>query len=182
MINFKNILVTTDFSENAAAAIPAALELARQFGGTIHLLHVFEDDLWHLSTMSDQASATDMMAWLDQVGEARKARLRAMAWDLALSRHVHVEPVMLRGDAAQRIVQHAADSHAGCIVIATHGRTGLSRLVLGSVADKVVRLSPCPVLTIQPSAIVANQTESHPTAEAASAKGKIASNEEVCHV
>jgi nucleotide-binding universal stress UspA family protein len=148
MIAFKKILLTTDLSPSAASVTPYAVELARKFDGTVHLVNVFEDTVYYASAMAD--APLEFAAWIAESHAIRERELAGLAVELAATHGVKVEPVLLRGHAAAGIVKHAQDIQADCIVIATHGRTGFSHLLFGSVAEKVVRLSACPVLTVRP--------------------------------
>jgi nucleotide-binding universal stress UspA family protein len=143
----KNILVPTDLSHGAEEALDFACELARSFGAKVHLLNVIgiptlgvpELGVALTSTMIDSIVRDNQDA-LDQIADARRR-----AGD-------ELGEVMLRtGDARDVINQVATELHADLIVMGTHGRRGVSRALLGSVAETVVRSAPCPVLTIRPS-------------------------------
>jgi universal stress protein A len=151
-MEFKNILLTTDLSDNSAAATPYAVELARQFGGRIHLVHVFEDVTLLATTSEDAfaAATASQTGWMTLARQQRELALRSLAETMATSEKLEVTPVFRQGPAATEIVDAAKKSGADCIIIATHGRTGLSHLLFGSVAERVVRLSECPVLTVRP--------------------------------
>jgi nucleotide-binding universal stress UspA family protein len=147
MIQFKNILLTTDFSPHSEAAIPYAGELAREFQGRIRLLHVFDDAPTAAGISPDVFVPYD---WITSAHKERRARLMLLAERIRLDERVDVEPVMREGLARQGILDEARDSHADCIVIATHGHTGIPHFLFGSVAEQIVRLSSCPVMTIRP--------------------------------
>jgi len=154
MVTFKNIILSTDLSENAQAAAPFAVELARASGGTIHLLHVVEDVFYYSSMGIEGVMAQDPALLLAEISETRTAQLREAAASLPVTEHVRVIPVLKQGQAANEIVKYAREIKADCIVIATHGRTGFSHFIFGSVAEKVVRHSCCPVLSVRPQKIV----------------------------
>ena len=147
MPQLKTILLTTDFSENAQASVPYAVELARKFGGSIRLVYVFEESNLAVGMPGEGAIVYD---WINAARIERKVRLIALAEEFAKAERLDVAPIFLEGTAATEILNAAKTNQADCIVIATHGRTGLSHFVSGSVAERVVRLSPCPVLTIRP--------------------------------
>lgn len=155
MAEFKSILLTTDLSENADAAAPYAVELAQRFGGTIHLVHVFEDAAFYAAAAATEGMMVDPSDWINASLRDREQKLKALAERLSASGKVPVKPSLHQGHAAMAIVEAAKDLKADCVVIATHGRTGLSHLVFGSVAERVVRLCPCPVLSIRPQALKA---------------------------
>ena len=140
----KVILAPTDLSENAEEAVDYACELARILGAKVHLLHVIavpvvgipELGMALTSTMID-TMVKDNQAALDQLA-ARKAA------------QADIAPTILRtGDARDVINQTAKEIGADLIVVGTHGRRGVTRVLLGSVAETVVRTAPCPVLTVR---------------------------------
>ena len=144
----KNILVPTDLSETAEEALDYACELARTFGATVHLLHVIgipalgvpELGVALTSTVIDSMVRENQQA-LDELA-ARKSGQATFG------------QVLLRtGDARDLINQTVKDLHADLIVMATHGRRGVSRALLGSIAEAVVRTAPCPVLTVRPHVV-----------------------------
>lgn len=137
---FRVILSPVDFDENSLAALNLARQMAMDHSAIIHVLHVVPSVL-----APDEASA----AYTSREHEI-EARLQQIARErlTGLQHQIHA-PV---GDTAKIIVQMAQDLHADLVVIATHGRTGLQHLFLGSVAERVVRESPCPVLTMRPAA------------------------------
>ena len=151
MVSFKKIVVTTDLSENADAALPYALELARKWGGELRLVHVLEDVVYY----ANPAAAEGMVPveWMVANRKDREAQLRQRAENLAKKENVTVKDVLLQGHAANAIVDYVKTEKADCVVIATHGRTGLTHFLFGSVAERVLRLSPAPVLSVRPAAM-----------------------------
>lgn len=138
-----NILVPTDLSERAERALDYAVDLAARLDATVHLVHVIavpatsvpELGVALASTMIDSLVADDQKA-LDNLVEARKDRCR------------FGQRVLATGDARDAIKQTAENLGADLIVMGTHGRRGIVRALLGSVAESVVRSAPCPVLTV----------------------------------
>jgi len=128
-LNFHDILFATDFSEVSRLAGQTAADLARRFGARLHVLHV-------VPPVTDPVPAP--------------AALKAAAAELAAG----LSPVtaVLAGRAASQIVNYARRHAIGLIVIGTHGRTGMSHALLGSVAEAVMRRAPCRVLTVPPGA------------------------------
>ncbi len=143
----RRILLPTDFSEPAKYAQAYATELARQFGADLHLLHVLPELTLPLPDAPDSWTTPDY---------ALKAHLEAAERQLTegipsdLQGEGRTVRKAMAGIAVQEIVKYATDHEIDLIVVGTHGRTGLFRLLLGSVAEKVVRLAPCPVLTVHP--------------------------------
>ena len=144
MATIKTILTTTDLSAAAGKALPHALALAKAFDAELHLVHVVEENLY-----ADYSYAEGMLnpgAMFEDLVKARRDKLEDIASDLpaGVKTHIHIR----RGIVACEILDAAKDLSADLIVIATHGRTGLAHLFLGSVAERVVRESPCPVYTV----------------------------------
>jgi nucleotide-binding universal stress UspA family protein len=143
VIALARILCPIDFSEFSARAVACAGALARQHGARLLLFHVA-----YVQVPPAAFGAGPGPLLLDEPAlRALDAELRAFAAphvDAGLA----IEARVVQGAAAPEIVAAAADSHADLIVLGTHGRSGFERLMLGSVADKVVRKAPCPVLTV----------------------------------
>jgi nucleotide-binding universal stress UspA family protein len=118
------VLVATDFSETAADAVRVAVQHARRAGARLHLLHVVPPHT-------------------DPVLQRRLEQLAA-----ELESTVPVVTAVRTGVPAACIVDYAAQHGVELIVVGTHGRTGVTRALIGSVAERVVRTSPCPVLTV----------------------------------
>jgi universal stress protein A len=141
----KRILCPTDFSDAAAAAEREAVSLGRAFGAEIVLLHVAtEAPLWRESVF-----AGDLLGVFEAQRKWAEDALAQRAVALA-AQGVSVRHVVKVGPAWQEIVNAAAEERADTIVMGTQGRTGLDRLLLGSVAERVIRHAPCPVLTVRP--------------------------------
>ncbi len=151
MYTFKHILLTTDLSPNSEAAVPFAVALAKQSGGTIHVFHAFEDEVGEALSSGIVIGAS---AWVSSVHKQREQKLIEFADKLGAKSKVEVTHACVHGHPANETVKYARKMHADLIVISTHGRTGISHLFLGSVAEKVARLSPVPVLTVKPGETV----------------------------
>jgi nucleotide-binding universal stress UspA family protein len=141
MTKLEHILVATDFSEPADRALDLAIALATKLESKLTLMHAYsipasgygyaQGLLWPIDDLSRAARAA-----LDEV--LRKAR----------DRYPKTDAVLACGEPSRQIVDAAVACGAELIVMGTHGRRGFSRVFLGSVAEKVVRLSPLPVLTL----------------------------------
>jgi nucleotide-binding universal stress UspA family protein len=141
----KRIVCPTDFSDAAAPAERLAAALARSLGAEVVLLHVAsESPLWRetLGTAQVRAVFEAQRKW---AADALAERAVVLAGE-----GVGARGLVKVGVAWQEIVRVAADEHADMIVMGTHGRSGLDRLLLGSVTERVVRRAPCPVLTVRP--------------------------------
>ena len=139
---FLRILTPIDFEENSLTALEYAATFARQPGATLYLLHVVELDPLHLQK---EIEPTTKNEWAAE-GTA-KERLHQIAQE-RVGNTIRYEVLVHVGEAAPVILATAEDVEAQIIVMATHGRTGLSHFFLGSVAERVVRKALCPVFTI----------------------------------
>jgi nucleotide-binding universal stress UspA family protein len=138
MPTFKKILCPVDFDNNSLEALGMAADFARQ-----HSAKLF---LFHAAPPIDPLVVSAPIVFAREKEEARK-NLEKMA-DENLKGIDH-ETVLRVGHPAPEIVAAVTEHGADLVVMATHGRTGISHLVLGSVAEKVVREAPCPVLTVR---------------------------------
>jgi universal stress protein A len=150
------ILVPTDFSPPSAAALAMAKELAARFGASIHLLHVLEDPY------ATAGLAAEVYGYIPQ-GLKESWQKTAEMHMLAAFPEREREPfrataAVAFGSPARTIVEYADANGFDLIVMGTHGRGGVAHLLLGSVAERVVRTAFCPVLTVRdakaPEAIV----------------------------
>ncbi len=148
MSNFNKILVPVDFSPSSKLALEYALTLAERFGGSVHVLHAWEVPAYlrpDLTVWSGEVSAT----LADHAhAEAERALLQFLA-DMKLVGRKNVTSQIISGSPYATILAIAEEGKYDMIAMGTHGRTGLSHLVLGSVAEKIVRHSKCPVLTVR---------------------------------
>lgn len=147
MITIRRILVPTDFSACALPAVRYAAELADKFAAELVLLHVVSDAVLALPDAVMPTPATDLHA-LTEAGKTGLANLIAAEKLERLNPRSEVR----FGSPAAEIIAAATDLHADLVCISTHGRGGLARVLLGSVAELVVRQAPCPVLTVRPKA------------------------------
>lgn len=135
---FESILVATDFHPCSDAALAQALELAECCGAKVHLLHVYT-----MPGLPDGASLSHQA--IDDAEHAARRKLENLA--RGVERAHHLGRLLVRmGDAATAITLVAAELRAELIVLGTHGRRGVNRLLMGSVANAVVRTAPCSVL------------------------------------
>lgn len=150
----RRILVPTDFSACAAAALDYAVALARPLGAEIHVCHCStlpDYDVANQVSPSMRAAATGLV---QQLGELFKHSREEMAQVLDHHRGqgVTLSDSYVEGYPDEGIVQRAREWGADLIVIGSHGRKGLSRALLGSVAEHVLRHAPCPVLVVHKDA------------------------------
>jgi nucleotide-binding universal stress UspA family protein len=149
-MKIRQILAPTDFSASSKQAVACAYELAQRFGARLVLLHVIEELPSYIGFIPPGGAAMllddlERQAHLDLVEVLPKTE----------AAEVEVTHQVVVGSPSHEIVRVAAAEKVDLIVIATHGRTGLSHLLMGSVAERVVRTAPCPVMTIRPAAVAA---------------------------
>jgi nucleotide-binding universal stress UspA family protein len=142
---FKHILVAIDFSECSKSALDLAVDLAETLDADLTLVHAWEVPTWAYSGL--QYPAFDIFTTVEQ---AARRELDLLLADTQ-KRLPRTKAVLRRGNGAQEIVATAAAVSADLVVTGTHGRTGAKHLFLGSVAERVVRTSPIPVLTVHGS-------------------------------
>jgi nucleotide-binding universal stress UspA family protein len=140
MLPIHTIVFPTDFSACAGHAFPMACALARDYGARLVLVHVKPPPVAAYSELGPLVAepvelAHELQARLEEIRPADPS--------------IPVEHRFREGDAAQEIVDVAEEVQAELIVMATHGRTGLGRLLMGSVAEEVLRRASCPVLTLK---------------------------------
>ena len=146
MIDFERILHPTDFSDYSDEALEYACGLAEQFGAELHLMHVIPAaaDVIPLGAIGGYLP----QGWPEELRTDSDEKLRNMLKDWS-SGHKVIK-VTEQGSTFVQIVRYANDNAVDLIVMGTHGRTGLSHMLIGSVAEKVVLKASCPVLTIHP--------------------------------
>jgi|YelNatPaOPRAMG01_1025707.scaffolds.fasta_scaffold54047_2 nucleotide-binding universal stress UspA family protein len=143
-IKLKKILWTTDFSPASNASLPYALALARRYESTIYLAHVVVPHPYPL--VSPEAAP-----YVEGLNEAAEKRLAEIAKGEGLKGVGH-EVLLGHGEVAEEVNKMVKDHQIDLLVLATHGRRGLRRFLLGSVAEEVWRTAECPVLTVGPHA------------------------------
>ncbi|MBN2307645.1 MAG: universal stress protein [Candidatus Hydrogenedentes bacterium] len=149
MFRQSNILMPTDFSHYALYAMRYAVAIAKRYGGSVHVAHVLDSSLFaHGSGHGlglTKADLERLMASMEEHAESRLAHLVRIAREDGVPAEKHIA----RGKPAAEIIRLADEAECDMIAIATHGRTGVDHIVFGSVAEKVVRQAPVPVLSIK---------------------------------
>jgi nucleotide-binding universal stress UspA family protein len=143
MIALKNILVPSDFSECSAAALRYGLELARVFDARVHLIHVVQDP--YTQPWAAEAFPVAIGDLLQQWQEESAKRLAESVPEA--DRH-RVTSLCMVAQPVGEILRYATANDIDLIVMGTHGRGAMAHMLLGSVAERVVRRAPCPVLTV----------------------------------
>lgn len=146
MISIHRILFPTDFSESAKKACQYAVALTDKFGAELHLIHVIPPMMPYPDAASPWIMPDDEN---QQQVELANQHLRRELDPIWANRH-NPTYVAVTGFAIDEILKYANEANIDLIVVGTHGHTGLSRMLIGSVAEKIVRTAMCPVLTVHP--------------------------------
>ncbi len=145
MIAIRNILCPTDFSSHADHALIYGTAFARQFGATLHLMHVV--NVPYMSVAYE--IGPDVVAARELAEKDARERLEAKAADLRAEGVKEVVTHLTVGTPFLDVIGLARQLKVDLIIMATHGRSALKQVLLGSTAERVVRKAPCPVLTIK---------------------------------
>ena len=145
---FARVLVPIDFSAPSEAALAYAREIAGRFDAALHLVHVSENPFLRAAVVDRRSREEAPMRWLQERLTDADRRRGAVAI------------VEQSDEPASEILRYARSANIDLIVMGTHGRTGLARVVLGSVAEAVVRAAPCPVLTVHSAESATIETSS----------------------
>jgi nucleotide-binding universal stress UspA family protein len=146
MIALRRVLVPTDFGGPSSTALLYGRALCDAFGAALHVLHVVEDPFvvgaavhGYLAAVPDlrERALTEGQRRLDEAVPEEERRAAGL------------ETVVRMGRPCEEILRYAGDKDVDLVVMGTHGRTGVAHLLLGSVAERVVRTAPCPVLTVR---------------------------------
>ncbi len=145
-IRIQRVLLPTDFSTYSATATKYACELATKFDAELHVLHALEI---HAVAAPDFGMGLALPRYME---ESRAAAEQAMTKtvDAQWASNRKVVHAIVEGSPRAEIVRYARDKDVDLIVLTTHGRSGLAHVLMGSVAESVVRTAPCPVLTVRP--------------------------------
>jgi len=142
---FRRMVVLVDFSAHSAAAVRYATDLSRRYEAALDLLHVFQPTTYVLPEGYVVPTASQLEAVLISL-EAQLAETKRAA-EQAGARNVQTK--LLQGGVATEILRFAKERECDLIIMGTHGRTGLKHMLLGSVAEYIVRVAPTPVLTVR---------------------------------
>ncbi len=143
MIKLKKILYPTDLSEYAVHALPYAIELASTYDARLYLLYVVDNYLLGAPGSGFAGQPDDLLSRVKESGVNSLKYLREQI------KGVEVESAVLIGTPHVEIVRFAREQDIDLIVLATHGRRGIAHALIGSVAEKVVQMAPCPVLAVK---------------------------------
>ena len=144
-VKMETIVCAVDFSEPSDHALEYALMICSSFGARLMLLHVIEVPFLPSYSMG---GVPDLDLPLEQLEESARERMEEVLSDCR-EQYDGVEGEVVAGSPFVEIINYAREVRADMIVMGTHGRSGLKHLLIGSVAEKVVRKAPCPVLTVK---------------------------------
>jgi universal stress protein A len=158
-LNFKRILCPIDLSSSSREALKLAVQIAENSRASLYLLHVIDNpfDEFYMSSITEADPALIEMYSSEPAKRHRLMKATVAHSQILLKQFCHawvqslpkVRYLIDSGNPFDRIVGAAEDHRIDLIVLATHGRTGVRRLLIGNVAEKVVRHAPCPVLTVK---------------------------------
>ena|SRR5579871_1148790 len=147
----RRILIGVDFSDYSKEALADAAVLAKHFGADLYLFHAFDVPAYYVPSMGGRG--LKVLDWLRTLREDAHKQLEALAWEVQ-QQGVKVHPTLKEGVPFREIPKAAKEMEADLIVLGTHGRTGLDRFLMGSVAEEVARRAPCPILLIKPKTLM----------------------------
>ena len=152
MLLFKKILCPIDFSDPSYKALKAADDLAKEFRSELLLIHVLAPTQMYPAVTGFAYSGPGTgryvpLAITEEI-ENHAAESLKMTFEQKISKDVNAKKELLKGNPAEEIARYAEENKASAIIMGTHGFTGWKHLIIGSVTEKVVRLSKCPVITI----------------------------------
>lgn len=144
-MEIRKIMFVTDFSEGAALALPYAVDMAKKYGAKLYMVHVVYDMAktsgWYVPHLS-------MDEMYQDIEKGAKAELEKCFID-EMRGFKDIEKVILKGVPYEEISRFAAEQKIDLIVLGTHGRKGIDRMLFGSTAEQVVRHAPCQVLLVR---------------------------------
>lgn len=146
MINIANVLVATDFGDASASALAYGREFARTFGARLHVLHVVENPMiW----VGPEAAGVDLVQMQRDLEAAAQKQFDRLITEEDRQQLRAVTVIRTGRAPALEIASQARLAGIDIIIMGTHGRSAVSHMLMGSVAEKVVRIAPCPVLTVR---------------------------------
>ena len=159
MRTIKTILVPTDFSAASAQALEYARDIADTFGASLHMIHVVENPFMPAGYM--EVSSWLPPDYLDSLDKTARTRLEAQLTPEETAKYSAVFITRLGVPASEILDYLSTHREIDLVVMATAGRGAVGRMVMGSVADKIVRAAPCPVMTIHPRERSASGATTH---------------------
>ncbi len=145
---YQRIMVPVDYSDHSKAALSKALEIAKPFGASIDLVHVWDRPSYVSEAVMVGQPGENQKSLVDLIRENAEKDMVEFIGTLGLPGDVKVTHRLLSGEPAATLIKELGKGEHDLVVVCTHGRTGIVHLLLGSVTEKLVRMSPVPVLTV----------------------------------
>lgn len=147
-MGFRRILIPIDYSENSKAALAYGADLAVTFGATLDIVHVWDRPTYVTDAVMVQRPGEAHKPIGELIRENAQKDMDEFIASITLPSGVQIHPRLLSGDPAATLIAELKKGEHDLVVLSTHGRTGFAHLLLGSIAEKLVRMSPIPVLTV----------------------------------
>jgi len=147
MIALKSVLVAIDFGDPSMVALAYGRDLARSFGATLHVIHVVDDVGTSAAAMAGYG--IDFERIQTEMEDSARQQVNGLLSDEDRTQLGATVAIVSSGGTANAIVDYARIHHVNLIIVGTHGRGAVAHLFVGSVAERVVRQAPCPVLTVR---------------------------------
>jgi universal stress protein A len=148
---FRSILVPVDYSEHSKLSLGYAVRLAGEVGGSLHVVHVWDRPTYASDAVLVRRPGEENSTLSELIQKNAQKDMDDFLRSVTVPSSVPMTHELASGDPAAVLVSKLKEGKYDLIVVGTHGRTGLMHLLLGSVAEKLVRLSPVPVLTVPPT-------------------------------
>ncbi|HVJ15832.1 MAG TPA: universal stress protein [Polyangiaceae bacterium] len=145
---YQRILVPVDYSDCSRAAVNTALEIAQKFSASIDIVHVWDRPTYVSDVLMVGSQGQSQKSLVDLIRENAEKDMNDFLATLQFPSGVAVSHRLISGEPASTIIEELGKGGHDLVIVSTHGRTGLAHLLLGSVTEKLVRLSPVPVLTV----------------------------------
>jgi nucleotide-binding universal stress UspA family protein len=147
----RKILVPVDYSDGSKRALEVAADLARTNGAMLEIVHVWDRPLYVPEGVTVRHADGSARSLLDMIRENAELEMDTFLAKTNLPSDIRYERRLIAGEPVSRILEELGKGRFELVTLGTHGRTGLRHFLLGSVAEKIVRLSPVPVLTVPPA-------------------------------
>lgn len=145
MLNIQKILLPSDFSSFSKIAAPYAVDMARKFGADLYIIHVFDENILDQYYFGDRENAEKYYKELQKIFQSK---IDEVIEDIE-TEDINLIPILANGSPFIEILKFIRQEGIDLLVCSTHGRSGLSQVLMGSTAEKLVRKAPCPVLTVR---------------------------------
>jgi nucleotide-binding universal stress UspA family protein len=147
---FRRIMVPVDYSENARASLKFAAALAQSVGASIDVVHVWDKPTYVSDAVMVKRPGQEHSSLLALIQENAEHDMNQFLASVELPPGVNVGHRLCSGDTVSTLIAEVQKGEHDLLVLGTHGRTGLAHMLLGSVTEKLIRMSPVPVLTVPP--------------------------------